>query len=357
MPASDDRVRQLIAQEAADWFVANQEGIEQSEWPRFALWLRTSPMHVEEYLAVASIAQQLPGARSAQAPSIESLLERAHADEEVAARRIGPAGMQNWRRQGIGGWLRAATVAVGVLAVAASLALWIMQRPMAQVAKVTAPLIMHTERGQLMERQLADHSVIRLDTDSGVMVRYSVDSRVVQLTAGRANFEVAHEPKRGFQVLAGAAAVHAVGTNFDVRLDEGATLVTVYQGLVRVTRAGAQALPQDDPTTGAVLVGAGRQLRVEAGSWPAIPVLADTSRADAWMHGQIRFRNEPIERVAMEFNRYSRLQIRILTPELRKMEISGSFSAADVDAFVLFLRGLQGVRVSVSEGEIRVTRP
>jgi len=355
MPASDDRVRQLIAQEAADWFVANRSGLDESERPRFTAWLCASPMHVEEYLAVASIAQQLPGARSAKAPSIESLLARAQAEEQSAARRIRPAGMDIWPRHVGRGLFRAAVVAGGMLGVVGLLALWMARRPVAQLPVAGTQMTLHSGHGQLSEQQLTDHSVLKLDTDSGVIVQYTGNSRLVQLVAGRANFEVAHESRRGFDVLAGVATVHAVGTNFDVRLDEGATLVTVYSGRVRVARAAAaradRVLPDDVP------VSAGQQLRVEAGTWPAMPEAADTSRSGAWMRGQIRFRNEPIEKVATEFNRYSRRPIRILTPALRKLEISGSFSATDVDAFVLFLRGIDGVQVSVSDTDIRVSRP
>ncbi len=349
MPASDDRVRQLIAQEAADWFVANRGGLDESERPRFTAWLCASPMHVEEYLAVASIAQQLPGARSAEAPSIESLLARAHAEEQSAARRIRPVGMDIWPRHVGRSWLRAAVVAGGMLGVVGLLALWLAQRPVAQLPVADRQMTLQTGHGQLSEQRLADHSVLRLDTDSDVTVQYTANSRQVQLVAGRANFEVAHEAQRAFDVLAGIATVHAVGTNFDVRLDEGATVVTVYAGQVRVARAADAAA--------AVPVSAGQQLRVEPGGPLAMPEAADTARSGAWMHGQIRFRNEPIESVASEFNRYSHRPIRILTPALRKLEISGSFSATDVDAFVLFLRGIDGVHVYVGDTDIRVSRP
>ena len=297
------------------------------------------------------------GARSAAAPSIESLLEQASADDRSAARRIGPPGLDLWLQRSRRNWLRAAVAGMGLLAVAGFLALWIAHRPVAQLPDVALQLTLRTAHGQLAERQLADHSVIRLDTDSGVTVRYTADSRVVHLVAGRANFQVAHESRRGFLVLAGVAAVHAVGTNFDVRLEEGATVVTVYEGRVRVGRAGAPVAAADSAMAGTIPLSAGQQLRILAGAWPAIPALVDTGRSGAWLQGQIRFQNEPIEKVAAEFNRYSRRPIRILTPALRGMEISGSFSSGDIDAFVLFLRGLDGVQVHVSDVEITVTRP
>jgi transmembrane sensor len=231
------------------------------------------------------------------------------------------------------------------------LALWVAPRPVAQISDVGQLITLSTAHGQTVERRLADQSVIRLDTDSSALVRYTVESRFAHLVAGRANFQVAHEAKRGFVVQAGAVTVDAVGTNFDVRLDQAATVVTVFEGRVRVGRSGARTAAA---AADMIYVAAGQQLWVKENVWPGVPVLVDTGRSGAWIHGQIRFQNEPIENVAAEFNRYSRRPIRILTPALRKIEISGSFSTSDVDAFVLFLRSLHGVQVRVSAVDIRV---
>ena len=68
-------------------------------------------------------------------------------------------------------------------------------------------------------RRLADNSVLHLNTDSAVTIRFSATERLVMLTAGQAEFEVTHDPARAFRVLGGAAEVIAVGTQFDVRLN------------------------------------------------------------------------------------------------------------------------------------------
>ena len=49
----------LIAQQAADWFVANRAGLSAREREDFAAWLKASPLHVEEYLGFAVIARDL----------------------------------------------------------------------------------------------------------------------------------------------------------------------------------------------------------------------------------------------------------------------------------------------------------
>ena len=49
-----------IAQEAAEWFIANREGTPDAvQRSTFAAWLKTSPQHVEEYLGIALLAQEV----------------------------------------------------------------------------------------------------------------------------------------------------------------------------------------------------------------------------------------------------------------------------------------------------------
>jgi transmembrane sensor len=68
------------------------------------------------------------------------------------------------------------------------------------------------------------------------------------------------------------------------------------------------------------------------------------------------FDQEPLERVAAEFNRYSPTPIEIVTPTLRDLQISGVFATDDTEAFIAFLRSLKGVRVEVTATRIRVSR-
>ena len=91
-----------------------------------------------------------------------------------------------------------------------------------------------TGHGEQLTRRLADNSILHLNTDSAVTVRYGKNERLVTLTSGQADFEVAHEPGRAFRVIAGPAEVIDLSTKFDVRLEQGSTVVTVVEGQVNV---------------------------------------------------------------------------------------------------------------------------
>ena len=97
-------------------------------------------------------------------------------------------------------------------------------------------------------------------------------------------------------------------------------------------------------------------MSVVEGEWPSSPITVDAERTTSWLHRQIAFDHEPLERVAAEFNRYGSKPIEITAPELRSLEVSGVFSTDDPEEFLAFLRSLEGVRVEVTATQVRVSQ-
>jgi len=82
MATEHDQVRDLIAAQAADYFVARRGGnVSEQEDREFLFWLRTSPVHVAEYLAIAGLAKEVPGAARRLDLSIEKLSRQRAAEE------------------------------------------------------------------------------------------------------------------------------------------------------------------------------------------------------------------------------------------------------------------------------------
>jgi transmembrane sensor len=209
-----------------------------------------------------------------------------------------------------------------------------------------------TRHGEQLSRRLADNSVLHLNTDSAVTIRYGKTERLVMLTSGQADFEVAHEPDRAFRVIAGSAEVVDLGTKFDVRLEHDSTVITVVEGRVAV---GPSSSSQNHSPR-FVQLSADQQIRMSDGEWPATPTTVDAQSTTAWLRREIVFDHEPLERVAAEFNRYAPKPVEVATPALRTLQISGVFATDDTDAFIAFLRSLKGVRVEVTATQIRVSR-
>jgi transmembrane sensor len=361
MSANDERLRDLIARQAADWLVANRAELSAPERERFATWLKSSPIHVEEYLGLATIACDLREACADPELSVESLVAGARAAEGPEIRTLGPRIPETSRDVVSPRWYKvsAAVAALGVLSL--GLLAWWNSRlaPRVPAPDMAAMLRFETRHGEQQTHRLPDNSVLHLNTDSAVSISYSNSERIVVLISGEADFEVAHELKRPFRVFAGAAETVDLGTQFDVRLEHGATVVTVLEG--RVAAGPSSMLHGGTSSTHAPLarfveLAADQQIRIAQGAWPAAPIAVDAHRTASWLRRQISFDHEPLVRVASEFNRYSSKPIEIASPELRNLEISGVFATDDIDAFVAFLRSLDGVHVEVTATRIRVTR-
>jgi transmembrane sensor len=360
MMSKEEQVRAAIAEQAADWLVANDEGLDERESAALAGWLKASPVHVEEFLRVSVFARDLREARADPEYSLETVLARARAEDDTPVRPlwprvIAPVGSMPSRR-----WLTAAVTMAAVAVLSLGLfSLWNV-KPLAPVpVRVgTTALQFETGHGEQLSRRLADNSVLHLDTDSAVTIRFSKTERLVTLTSGQAAFEVSHDSARAFRVLTGSAEVIAIGTQFVVRLEEDSTVVTVIEGRVAVGPSAILEKPGTYPNDAPqhVHVDAGQQIRVTVAEWPAKSVLVDAQQTTAWLHREIVFDHEPLERVAAEFNRYAPKPIEIATPALRKLQISGAFATDDTDAFLAFLRTLKGVRVEVTATQIRVSQ-
>ena len=353
MNSNEEQVRAAIAEQAGAWFVANNEGpLNARDSAALATWLKTSPVHIEEFLGVSVIARDLRNVGTDPEFSVDTLVASARAEHDSPVRPLWPRVIGPVRDLSSRRWLTAA-VTMAALAVL-SLGLFSLWRGVL-IAPISAPgpraELYQTRHGEQLSLRLTDNSVLHLNTDSAVSIRYSKTERLVTLTSGEADFEVTHDPDRAFRVLAGMAQVVAIGTKFDVRLEHDSTVITVVEGRVAV---GPSANGNDTSRT--VQVSTGQQIRFAAGAWPVTPATVDAQRTTAWLHRQIVFDQEPLERVANEFNRYCPKPIEIVTPTLRDLQISGVFATDDTEAFIAFLRSLKGVRVEVTATRIRVSR-
>jgi ferric-dicitrate binding protein FerR (iron transport regulator) len=91
MNSSEEQVRAAIAEQAGEWFVANSEGpLNATDAAALAAWLKTSPVHVEEFLGVAATARDLKEARANPDFTLEAILARARAAEETTVQPLWP---------------------------------------------------------------------------------------------------------------------------------------------------------------------------------------------------------------------------------------------------------------------------
>jgi len=203
--------------------------------------------------------------------------------------------------------------------------------------------VYETAVGEHSNVNLPDGSLLVLNTNSRVVVKYSEDHRLFLLERGELNIEVAHDKTRPLSVVAGNKVVQAVGTAFNVRIrndNEVALLVTDGKVLVAqqevqqtIEKMVAERLPA---TSMAVAKGE----KVVLGAHEETIAKADDNEITAqlsWRQGNLVFRGETLEDALVEINRYTSVQFEVTDERIKQERIAGLFKAGDVDGLLAAL--------------------
>ncbi|WP_206243413.1 FecR family protein [Novosphingobium terrae] len=287
-----------LSDEAIDWVARLTSGEpDAAERAAFEAWRNRSPAHAHAASEAASILHDIAGTQAA-----------ADHREIGAAMRYRPHRMLD-RRGMLAGGVVAATVA-GVVAsgiLGPGSALW------SDYA---------TAIGGRKRVDLADGSVIWLNTASALSVDYRQASRNIILHAGEALFQVRRDPARPFVVHAGAGEAQALGTVYAVRRHGETQDVTVSDGLVAV-RSGSQT----------VHVGAGQQVSYGQNIISAVRQV-DSGAATAWARGKLIFNHRPLSEVAAELERYQYGKVILRSESLKALRVTGVFDLDDPAALL-----------------------
>ncbi len=308
-----------IEEAAARWSeILRDAGDDRRTREAFEAWRDLAPEHAQAY-ARAQSAHAL--ARSvADAPQMRAL--RGETLDRIARR--------NRRRA----WVRRLAIAASVLVTAGAGTMLLRPDAARQAYRdardTLAGNVYTTEIGQRSTVTLDDGSILTLNTDSRVSVRYEPGLRSVTLERGQALFKVAKDRTRPFVVDAGGRQVTALGTEFDVRVSERMFEVTLLEGRVKVTRDGRERDAADPPLAE---LRPGQQFVEVAKARPQVRE-ADVKRVVSWRRGQVVFEDERLEDAVAEMNRYSRQQVVLSDARLASLRISGAFNTGDTGTFV-----------------------
>lgn len=209
---------------------------------------------------------------------------------------------------------------------------------------------------------LADGSVVRLNAGAQVQESFTPNVRHVVLSNGEAHFTVTHDPTRPFVVTAHGVDIRAVGTAFNVRVDDAAVEVLVTEGRVRVgttyapdhaeIRSGESLIPILEKRQRAVVSFSSTTLKPEI----ATLTQGEIDRVLAWKHPRLDFKNATLGEIVAEFNRHNEVQISLPDTDLAAMRVSVSFRSDNIDGFVRLIESGFGARCQRRDREIILTR-
>jgi transmembrane sensor len=328
-----------VPEQAAEWLVELAgNGTGHDVHRRFMSWLKKSPQHVEEFLAIAGLQQEI-AERSSTVEEILSELKSRDTDSAVplfaGSETAGKAMRQAVpRRRRYLLWASAA---------AAALAAFLMARS----PVVESPVIGHrTDLGEQRSVALGDGSIVTLNTLSEVAVRFDRSSRTVTLLSGEALFDVASDAERPFVVETGTLSLRAVGTKFSVYRKKASTRVAVVDGVVSAVSSRAPDRP--------LIVQAGEGAIATLEGLVPTGDRFDVQKAIAWTERRLVFDGAPLAEVVAEFNRYNRTPLIVEDSGLANRAVTTVFNANDVSALLAFLELEPDVDVQRGDDAIRI---
>lgn len=215
--------------------------------------------------------------------------------------------------------------------------------------------IVSTSSGEVKHIVLRDGSRVTLGAKTELSVHYGRCLRTILLNSGEALFNVAHDPKCPFIVIAGGGAITALGTEFSVRRTLDRVTVQVAEGIVNVQPRDtlvsvpwpkdpdipSVAWPDAKLTQGEEVTYAGSQKRSAVAS-------EDPNVATAWLDGRRVYRHEPLEYLVADISRYFDEPIEV-DHDVGELQFTGLVYESQVKKFLQDLEIIFPVTVSRTE--------
>lgn len=257
----------------------------------FDAWLAASPSNREAYGAALAVWQAFEA-------SPGEVLDELATQARHAARR--PELTRRWL---VGGGGVAIAAGITGLAVLPSI-----------LGAPTVKTYM-TGKGKHQRITLADGSVVDLNAETRLTVRFARHERQVELGDGQAIFDVAHDETRPFTVVASGRAVRVLGTQFDVRNRSGDVTVTVARGHVQVRSVASSDTRQAFALRPGQRLAIGRAGAVELST-------VDPQEALSWRAGRLVYHGAPLAEVVADLNRWFAEPIEVTDPSLARLPVT-----------------------------------
>ncbi|HVT25504.1 MAG TPA: FecR domain-containing protein [Rhizomicrobium sp.] len=197
---------------------------------------------------------------------------------------------------------------------------------------------------------LPDGTVIELNTDTVVSIANDLAQRRVWLTKGEALFEVKHDARHPFTVIAGNHTVTDLGTKFVVRQTSTSVEVALIEGRAQFESIGGSAPRSTELAPGEVAVATGNSMSVTR-----LPVKQVTDEL-AWRQGLLVFDGTTLADAVAELNRYNTDKIVIRDPSLAQLRVNGTFPVHARHDFAEVARAVFGLRAQDKGSEILISR-
>jgi len=334
---------EVIAQEAAQWMV-DLESMDNNEAlnKEFIHWLQSSPIHIQEFLYLSYTFDAIKNNQKME--TIENIIDFYKNKNNIIPLSINKIkdGKNSGKKASVK--YRYMNKLTGFAAML-MLGLFVIYQ-LSDIGENFSESYL-TTTGEQISIKLADGTVIELNTETEIKVEFSRSLRQVVLLNGEAIFNVAKNPNRPFRVISGIVVVEVVGTKFNIYKNKAGTTVTVVEGLVNVKTNDENQITSSGTVTGTDKpLKRGEQITVNSSGLIDHVAVANITNVTAWTERKLIFKNDLLESVVNEINRYSKKKILIKGEQLKLKKINGTFNANNPKVLLEFLSKAGGIEVT-----------
>lgn len=313
-------------QQACEWISRIDRGLSEQEQTELVQWSQAHPSHQKLLFDVAELWDDLSSLN--ELSGLFPLRNHPQPDRNDTAFK------PNWRTVG---W--AASFA---LLISLTTLLFPFQENETDFVVETRQA--ETALGEQKPVTLEDGSVVHLNTNSLIKITYSQRQRSISLVRGEAHFDVAHDPSRPFVVTAGKNTVTAVGTAFNIELDQkGQAELLVTEGKVMVRDRGTDAQVTSPsqhflPSEGILLV-SGQKATMRGDIKQTTDIALEQVQRDlAWQQGMLVFEGEMLVDALAEVSRYAPVKFEVTDDRIRNTRVAGYFKVGDIKGLLFALK-------------------
>jgi ferric-dicitrate binding protein FerR (iron transport regulator) len=196
---------------------------------------------------------------------------------------------------------------------------------------------------------LADGTKVWLNTASSITFPTAFTGKERKVTiAGEAYFEIAHNSRMPFRVVAGKQTIEDIGTRFNVNCysDEPAIRTTLIEGAVGIRAAGREA----------VVLAPGQQAVQDRSDNIAVHTV-DAQQAVAWKEGLFKFREEDLGTIMRMVSRWYNVEVEFSDPALKELRFGAVANRfANISTLLHMLELTDEVRFKLKKNKVIVLR-
>lgn len=274
-----------LIEEAARWQTVLSSGdATDADIEQHMDWLLADPRHV--------LAEEHVAATMKNASEFEMAARSAFADDF----RVGNASIeeQSWLKKLLSS-IEGPKLAIGSALVAALLFVAVL--PTITMTNTGYEVTTYASASGVQTVTLSDGSSVSLFEGTEISVEMTDAARTINLTKGRAFFDVVSNKERPFYVNTGLRQVRVVGTRFEVIREQAYERVAVNEGLVSVS-SSVDGETHSEP----LLIEPGvTAMYAEEQQSPTV-TKGDADRIGAWTEGVLTFKKSPLSDVIAAVN-------------------------------------------------------